>query len=90
MSPPLCRIWHSPLLSRLAERASSILQYRPPIGAICVELPAGLIDEGESPETSALRELHEETGYGGDAFDGRIEVVELGGTVAGDPGPFLD
>ncbi|GAA6022172.1 hypothetical protein JCM11491_005115 [Sporobolomyces phaffii] len=62
-----------------------ILQYRPPVRAICVELPAGLIDKGESPETSALRELYEETGYGGDAFKGRINVLELGGVVAGDP-----
>ncbi|GAA5964419.1 hypothetical protein JCM21900_006422, partial [Sporobolomyces salmonicolor] len=63
-----------------------ILQYRPPVGAICVELPAGLIDQGESPETSALRELYEETGYGGKDFEGRIKVVELGGTIISDPG----
>ncbi|GAA5934615.1 hypothetical protein JCM1841_004198, partial [Sporobolomyces salmonicolor] len=63
-----------------------ILQYRPPVGAICVELPAGLIDKGESPETSALRELYEETGYGGPDFEGRIKVVELGGTIISDPG----
>jgi len=66
----------------------SILQYRPPIQSICVELPAGLIDKGESPETSALRELYEETGYGGDAFERRVKVVELGGTVVSDPGEF--
>jgi len=47
-----------------------------------------LIDKGESPETSALRELYEETGYGGDAFEGRVKVVELGGTVVSDPGEF--
>ncbi|GAA5826918.1 hypothetical protein JCM11251_002161 [Rhodosporidiobolus azoricus] len=63
-----------------------ILQYRPPIENICVELPAGLIDKGESPETSAIRELYEETGYGGKDFEGRIKVVELGGTVVSDPG----
>lgn len=64
----------------------SILQYRPPVKSLCVELPAGLIDKGESPETSAIRELYEETGYGGDAFEGRIKVLELGGTVVSDPG----
>ncbi|GAA5910629.1 uncharacterized protein JCM6883_003235 [Sporobolomyces salmoneus] len=63
-----------------------ILQYRPPIESICVELPAGLIDEGETPDQSALRELYEETGYGGPAFVGRVKVVQMGGTAACDPG----
>ena len=41
-------------------------QYRVPIGARCVELPAGLVgdeQEGEAVETAAIRELEEETGY---------------------------
>jgi len=41
-------------------------QYRVPLGRRCLELPAGLVgdeEEGESPETSAARELEEETGY---------------------------
>ena len=40
-----------------------IKQFRPPLGAYCLEIPAGLIDPGESPEMAALRELKEETGY---------------------------
>ncbi|BGP28804.1 hypothetical protein JCM10296v2_000540 [Rhodotorula toruloides] len=63
-----------------------ILQYRPPIRNICVELPAGLIDKGESPEKSAIRELYEETGYGGKEFEGRIKVLEVGSTIVSDPG----
>jgi len=41
-------------------------QFRPPVGKVCIEIPAGLIDEGETPEEAAVRELREETGYVGD------------------------
>lgn len=47
-------------------------QYRVPLGANCIELPAGLIgdhDGGEDALTSAARELEEETGYLADTFD---------------------
>jgi len=41
-------------------------QFRPPVGKVCIEVPAGLIDEGETPEEAAVRELKEETGYVGE------------------------
>ncbi|KAG8142573.1 putative ADP-sugar pyrophosphatase-like isoform 2 protein [Naja naja] len=41
-----------------------VKQFRPPIGAFCLEFPAGLIDSNETPEVAALRELEEETEEG--------------------------
>ena len=35
-------------------------QFRPPIDAVAIEVPAVLIDEGEALEQCALRELREE------------------------------
>lgn len=40
-------------------------QYRPPIDKVVIEVPAGLIDTGETVEECAVRELKEETGYVG-------------------------
>jgi len=57
-----------------------IEQYRPPIEKFVVEMPAGLIDEGETPEQAAIRELEEETGYKSE------DVVEVTPTIVCDPG----
>ena len=40
-----------------------VRQYRKPAERVMLEVPAGKIDQGENPETAALRELKEETGY---------------------------
>jgi ADP-ribose pyrophosphatase len=40
-----------------------IKQFRVPLGKYIIEFPAGLIDPGEKPEETAVRELLEETGY---------------------------
>lgn len=48
-----------------------VRQYRHGAGEILVELPAGVVEEDESPELAARRELLEETGY---AFD-TIEYI---------------
>ena len=38
-------------------------QYRPPLDRQVIELPAGLVDPGETMESAAKRELIEETGW---------------------------
>lgn len=43
-----------------------IKQYRIPIKSVQIEFPAGLVDENETLEEGALRELEEETGYTGE------------------------
>ncbi len=43
-------------------------QYRYPIGKEIYEIPAGLIDEGETPIEAAKRELLEETGYAAESW----------------------
>ncbi|KAK7983975.1 hypothetical protein PG989_011377 [Apiospora arundinis] len=46
-----------------APRSCSRSSSDPPIDKVCIEVPAGLVDEGETAEQAAIRELREETGY---------------------------
>lgn len=39
-------------------------QYRHGLGKTCYEIPAGVVEKGETPLDAARRELMEETGYG--------------------------
>ena len=40
-----------------------VRQFRRPVGRVMLEVPAGVLDPGEDPETAARRELQEETGF---------------------------
>jgi len=70
----------------LAERGDGripfVRQYRYPIEKDLLELPAGKIDRGEDPRTSAGRELEEETGY-------RARTLDLVSSFYSSPG-FCD
>jgi ADP-ribose pyrophosphatase len=48
-------------------------QFRPPVGKVVVQFPAGFIGEGETPDQAAVRELKEETGYIGDVIQNTKE-----------------
>ncbi|MGC2064056.1 MAG: NUDIX hydrolase [Thermodesulfovibrionales bacterium] len=63
-----------------------IRQYRPPVDGYVIELPAGLIDIGETPEASARRELIEETGY--EATD--MDFLISGPAASGSSSEILD
>jgi 8-oxo-dGTP pyrophosphatase MutT (NUDIX family) len=60
-------------------------QYRPPLDKIVIELPAGLIDEGETAEQAAVRELKEETGYVAEVLE--TSPVMFNGTSSLTPEP---
>lgn len=51
-----------PVLKEDHGKIVMIRQYRYPLDAYLYELPAGLIDAGETPEEAAVREMKEETG----------------------------
>ncbi len=48
-----------------------VRQFRAPVGGWVLEVPAGRVDPGETPEEAARRELVEETGY----RPGRLELL---------------
>lgn len=60
-------VLHRPCVAMVAVDESGKLvlvrQFRAPAAADLLEIPAGSIDEGESVEAAAQRELQEETGY---------------------------
>jgi ADP-ribose pyrophosphatase len=82
------------------DRVVLVRQRRPAAGAELLELPAGLIDEGETPLEAAQRELREETGLRGGEWreltafwsspgftNEHVSVFEATGLEEGEPEP---
>ena len=59
-----------PVLKDDPEKVVLIRQYRYPLDDVLYELPAGLIDAGETPECAAIREMKEETGLSFEVYTG--------------------
>lgn len=65
-------VHHQGSVAVVAIRAGSVLitsQFRIAVGKTVLEIPAGRIEEGETPAEAALRELLEETGYTADRLE---------------------
>ena len=60
--------WVNIIAVTVDEKVVLIEQFRHGAETIVLEIPGGMVDENESPETAARRELLEETGFSSDEF----------------------
>jgi 8-oxo-dGTP pyrophosphatase MutT (NUDIX family) len=55
--------WTNMVIITKDEQIVLVKQYRHALGTTTLELPGGILENGELPKASAIREMQEETGY---------------------------
>lgn len=70
-----CPSWSAVIAVTATQELVLVEQYRHGLGRVSLELPAGVIDPGEQPGDSAVRELREETGYAAERWQPLVELA---------------
>jgi 8-oxo-dGTP pyrophosphatase MutT (NUDIX family) len=66
--------WTNMVIITKEQRIVLVRQYRHALGTTTLELPGGILEQGESPKESAIREMHEETGYVSDEVEFLMKI----------------
>lgn len=66
-----CPDWVNVIAVTPSREVILIAQYRHGFGDVTLEIPGGMVDAGEDPLAAGVRELREETGFGG----GRARII---------------